>query len=80
MLNFGKKIRVLRDKKINILTRVVGKNFLSETKNHNSPCKLNGRSLIINIIQYLEFNTYFMKLIAGNQKMNDKLVILDCDL
>ena len=79
MLNFGKKIRVLRDKKINILTRVVRKKFLNETKNHNPTCKLNGRSLIINIIQYLEFNTYFMKLIAGNQKMNDKLLYI-CDI
>ena len=39
MLNSGKKIRALRDKKINILTLV-----LNETKNHNPP--LNGRSLM----------------------------------
>ena len=38
MLNSEKKIRALRDKKINILTLV-----LNETKNHNPP--LNGRSL-----------------------------------
>ena len=39
MLNSGKKIRALRDKKINILTLV-----LSEKKHHNPPFKLNGRS------------------------------------
>jgi hypothetical protein len=33
-------------KKINILTLVLsGKKILNETKNHNPPCKLNGRSL-----------------------------------
>ena len=48
MLNFGKKIRALRDKKINILTLVLSENkFLNETKNHNPPFKLNGRSLIL---------------------------------
>jgi hypothetical protein len=47
MLNSGKKIRALRDKKINILTLVLSENkFLNETKNHNPPpFKLNGRSL-----------------------------------
>ena len=49
MLNSGKKIRALRDKKTpNILTLVLSeKIFLNETKNHNPPppCKLNGRSL-----------------------------------
>jgi hypothetical protein len=46
MLNTGKKIRALRDKKINILTLVLSeKKFLNETKNHNPPpCKSNGRS------------------------------------
>ena len=45
MLYYGKKIRVLRDKK-NILTLVLSeKKILNETKNHNLPCKLNGRSL-----------------------------------
>ena len=35
MLNSGEKIRVLRDKKINILTLVLSeKNILNETKNH----------------------------------------------
>ena len=39
MLNSGKKI--------NILTLVLSeKKILNETKNHNTPCKLNGRSLI----------------------------------
>ena len=46
MLNSGKKIRALRDKKINILTLVLSeKKILSETKNHNPPFKLNARSL-----------------------------------
>ena len=36
MLNSGKK---------NILTLVFEKTFLNETKNHNPPCELNGRSL-----------------------------------
>ena len=41
MLNSGKKI--------NILTLVLSKNnFLNETKNHNPPFKLNGRSLTQN--------------------------------
>jgi hypothetical protein len=36
MLNSGKKIRALRDKKKNILTLVLSeKKFLNETKNHN---------------------------------------------
>jgi hypothetical protein len=36
MLNPGKKIRALRDKKINILTFVLSeKKILNETKNHN---------------------------------------------
>ena len=47
MLNTGKKIRALRDKKKNILTLVLSeKKFLNETKNHNPPpCKSNGRFL-----------------------------------
>ena len=36
MLNSGKKIRTLHDKKINILILVLfEKKFLNETKNHN---------------------------------------------
>ena len=47
MLNYGKKIRALRDKKKNILTLVLSeKKILNETKNHNPPFKLNGQSLI----------------------------------
>ena len=48
MLNTGKKIRALRDKKNNILILVLSeKKILKETKNHNPPpFKLNGRSLI----------------------------------
>ena len=46
MLNSGKKIRALCDKKINILTFVLSeKKILNERKNHNPPFKLNGRSL-----------------------------------
>ena len=46
MLNSGKKFRALRYKKINILTLVLsGKKILNETKNHNPPFQLNGRSL-----------------------------------
>ena len=38
MLNSGKKIRALRDKKKNILTLVLSeKKILNETKNHTSP-------------------------------------------
>ena len=45
MLNSGKKIRALRDKK-KIPTLVMsGKKILNETKNHNPPFKLNGWSL-----------------------------------
>jgi hypothetical protein len=45
MLNSGKKFRALRDKK-KFLTLVLSeKTILNETKNHNPPFKLNGRSL-----------------------------------
>ena len=38
MLDSGKKIRTLHDKKINILTLVLSeRKFLNETKNHNPP-------------------------------------------
>jgi hypothetical protein len=41
MLNYGKKIRALRDKKKNILTLVMSeKKFLNETKNHNPPLQV----------------------------------------
>ena len=41
MLNFLKKNRALRDKKINILTLMLsGKKILNETKNHNPPSPL----------------------------------------
>ena len=37
-------------KKINILTLVLSeKKNLNESKNHNPPCKLNGRSLTISV-------------------------------
>jgi hypothetical protein len=38
MLNPGKNVRALRDKKINILSLVLSeKKILDETKNHNPP-------------------------------------------
>ena len=44
MLHSGKKFGAT--KKINILTLVLSeKKFLNETKNHNPPFKLNGRSI-----------------------------------
>ena len=47
MLNSGNKISRLARQKKNILTLVLSeKNILNETKNHNPPFKLNGRSLI----------------------------------
>ena len=50
MLNSGKKIALCTTKKINILTLVLSeKKILNETKNHNPPCKLNGRSLMRDI-------------------------------
>ena len=51
MWNSGKKFALGATKKINILTLVTSeKKILNETKNHNPPFKLNGRSLIIAII------------------------------
>jgi hypothetical protein len=45
-LKFGNKFRALPDKKKKNLTFVLSeKKILNETKNHNSPFKLNGRSL-----------------------------------
>ena len=56
MLNSGTKFCALRDKKINILTIVLSeKKILNETKNHNPPFKLNGRSL----------NTRYGRIIIG---------------
>ena len=49
------KFALCATKKINILTLVMSeKNFLNETKNHNPPFKLNGRSLstYITILKY----------------------------
>ena len=55
MLNSGKKIVLCATNKINILTLVLSeKKILNETKNHNPPCKLNGRSLTETIILYLK--------------------------
>ena len=46
MLNTGKKIALCATKNINILTFVLSaKKNRNETKNHNPPFKLNGRSL-----------------------------------
>ena len=48
MLNSGKKnLRFARQKKNNLTLVLSEKKFLNETKNHNPPFKLNGRSLII---------------------------------
>ena len=45
--------------KINILTLVLSENqFLNKTKNHNTPCKLNGRSL--NYVCFKELGTGFI--------------------
>ena len=53
MLNSGKQFCALRDKKIDILTLVLSeKKILNETKKHNPPCKLNGRSLILNCVEF----------------------------
>ena len=63
MLNCGKKFRAMRDKKINILTLVLSeKKIRNETKNHNPPFKLNGRSLmILHLIDKLPMvNIYFL--------------------
>ena len=52
MWNSGKKICTLHDKKINILTLVLSeKKILNESKNHNPSFKLNGRSLIVSVLQ-----------------------------
>ena len=57
MLNSVKKIC---DKKKTILTLVLSeKKYLNETKNHNPPFKLNGRSLTINL---MNLNTCFITL------------------
>ena len=47
MLDYGKEIRTLRDKKKKKIRTLVlsEKKILNETKNHNPPFKLNGRSL-----------------------------------
>ena len=46
MLKPGKNFALCATKKINILTLVLSeKKILNETKNHNPPFKLNGRSL-----------------------------------
>jgi hypothetical protein len=46
MLSSGKKFALCATKEIMIQTLVLSeKKILNETKNHNPPCKLNGRSL-----------------------------------
>jgi hypothetical protein len=53
----GKKIRALRDKKNNFRTLVLSeKKILNETKNHNPPFKLNGRSLSRDIVLIFGFH------------------------
>ena len=52
MLTSGKTFRALHDKKIYILTLVLSEIFfLIESKNHNPPFKLNGRSLMKDEVQ-----------------------------
>ena len=53
MLYSGKKFRTVRNKK-KILT-------LNETKNHNPPCKLNGRSLSEFLLFNAKFGGYAMR-------------------
>ena len=60
MLNSGKKMRTLRDKKNNILTFMLSeKKILNETKNHNTPCKLNGWSLIQHSLKSRDTKDHF---------------------
>ena len=62
MLNSGKKISCFaRPKNNNILTLVLSeKKFLNETKHHNPPCKLNGRSLrLLGNIKTFEMDKYY---------------------
>ena len=47
MLNSGKKFARLARQKINSNSRVVRKKISKRSKNHNPPCKLNGRSLTL---------------------------------
>ena len=59
MFNFEeKKLRFVRQKKINITLMLSGKNCLNEAKNHNPPppCKLNGWSL--NVLISEKFSQY----------------------
>ena len=63
MLNTGKKFHAMRDKKKNILTLVLSeKKILNETKNHNPPFKLNGRSLITHTGWFLFSVTFIQSL------------------
>jgi hypothetical protein len=56
MLNSGKKIRAWRDKKKIIPTLVLSeKKILNDTKNHNTPFKLNGWSLSILLYNNFSF-------------------------
>ena len=57
MLNSWKKNSHFATKKINIITLMLsGKKILNEAKNHNPPCKLNGRSL--NVLISEKFSQY----------------------
>jgi hypothetical protein len=58
MLNSGKKIRALRDKKIIILTLVLSeKKYLNETKNHNSPLQV--KWTVPNLVHLQNSKYYF---------------------
>ena len=59
MLDYGKEIRTLRNKKKKKIRTLVlsEKKILNETKNHNPPFKLNGRSLMEQELPTLEDTT-----------------------
>ena len=53
MLHSGKKkLRFARQKKYILILLLSEKKILNETKNHNPPFKLNGRSLTVDIFKH----------------------------
>ena len=81
MLNSEKKFALCATKKINILTLVLSeKKILNQTKFHNPPFKLNGRSLTTKSSKLQWFQYRIIHRILGtnsllykiNQKPNDK--------
>ena len=65
MLKSRKNFRALRDKK-NIYSNscVVRKKNRNDTKNHNPPLKLNGRSLITTEVMVMVFNATLDNILA----------------